>query len=239
MIINQSGEDWAGFHVTFYDYLKKNLGEYDTGYLAIGQTRKFKIPKNTYNVHVYVAVVDGGEKNIDFYADESAVNEESRIELTSKNVTKDPEFDVRLNKGWLDEAHIPTSTSRGAIIKFDNNFKGEGRRMFFRATFYDQYNNELGEKIIDLPRGKVAESEIFETPYGINRIKFEIFKRDSIDFRKPPRKLPKLKLIDSATFELRRGKTFSRDDVITITLGYSGGGWKAMEFDYPECWERI
>ena len=242
LIINQRGVCKTGFHVTFYDYLKKNLGEYDTGCLNVGNTRKFKIPKNTYNVHVYVAVADGGEKNIDFYADESAVNEKSQIELTSKSVTKDPEFGVRVDKGWLDEARTPISR-RGTTIKFDNNFKGDSPRMFFLATFYDQYNNELGKKIIELPYGEVAESEIFETPYGINRIEFRILKRNPIDFRerrRKPFKPPILyTLINSATFELRRDKTFSKDNVITITLGDSDGRWKPMEFNYPKCWQKI
>ena len=243
LILNQRGLCKTGFHVTFYDYLKKNLGEYDTGCLKGGNTRKFKIPKNTYNVHVYVAVADGGKKNIDFYADESGVNEKSQIELTSKSLTMNPELGVRVDKGWLDGARTPISR-RGTTIKFDNNFKGDRPSMFFIATFYDQYNNGLCKKIIELPYGEVAESEIFETPYGINRIEFGIFERNSIDFReqlrrKPFKPIKPFKLINRAAFELREDKTFSKDNVITITLGDSDGRWKPMEFNYPECWQKI
>ena len=212
----------AGFHVTFYDYLRRNLCESDTGNLAVGQTREIKIPKGTYRVRVYMAIWAGVKKTIDFYADESVVNEGSRIELTSTRTSLHPEFDFKFNNGWFDGAHIPIS--KGATIKFDNHFRGDyDFFMDFKATFYNPYNNKLGEKIIELPYGQVAESETFEVPDGTNRIEINVTKGFTI--------------IDSATFRYRPVKD-SKDDVITITLG-NRGSWEAMRFNYPECWQKI
>ena len=169
-----------------------------------------------------MAVKWGKKRTINFYADESTVNENSRIELTSTRTSLHPEFDFKFNNGWFDGAHIPTSS--GTTIKFDNHFRGDSfySSMYFKATFYNPYNNKLGEKIIELPDGQVAESETFEVPDGTNRIEINVTKGFAI--------------IDSATFRYRPVKDL--EDDITITLG-DCGSWKSMEFNCSECWQRI
>ena len=354
MIIKQRGGYVAGFHVTFYSFFGENLGEYDTGNLAIGETREFKIPKNTYRVHVYVAIWAGNKKDIDFYADESAVNENSRIELTSEKTSKHPRFDVKINNGWSETAECPhrgiiqfNSVARGlfggasfkatfykddqklgeesldlsnylreaikipdntnrieaaisgakwewsseiydsATLKLDgnkatsmdvitinfgdrfrdwapmeitcpnwwgrsestkkmssgtiqlnNNFVADHPRMYFKATFYRGafgYNQKIDETRVKLltsdelfwQKKDIPYSETFGIPVGTTSVKVEIIKEG--------------KPIDSATFELRRDKTFS-EDAIKIDLGYGDGRkgwWKSMEFNYPECWQKI
>ena len=78
--------------------------------------------------------------------------------------------------------------------------------------------------------GQLNDGETFKIPYKVNRIEVKICSFG--------------KTYDSATFELRRDKTFSSYD-IEIELGYGHdchsswrGKWQPMEFNYPECWQK-
>ena len=74
--------------------------------------------------------------------------------------------------------------------------------------------------------GQLKDGETFEIPYKVNLIEVNICSFG--------------KTYDSATFELRRDKTFSKD-VIKIAL-YQGdrqGGEFYIETNCPEIWQRI
>ena len=353
LIIKNEAAYTAGFYVTFYSFSGGNLGEYDTGNLRgawYKDSRNIKIPKNTYRVHVYMFVRSSGgkTKTIDFYANESAVNENSRIELTSTNVTWNPKFDVKINNGWSEKR--PEYSHEGSI-QFTSYFNADNPNMYFKATFYRE-DCQIGEKSVKLSNigdyhiGTVVDSETIKIPNGTIDIKVEVIKEgtpingDTLEYipesdskddititlgdnvgsyktmqvncpkcwhsgpakkgtirfnnnsvaahpemrfkatfyrgafgynRKideisrilswPRQYIPysetieipcyttsvkveiikEGKPIDSATFELRRDKTFS-EDAIKIDLGHGDereGQWKSMEFDYPECWEKI
>ena len=212
----------AGFHVTFYSFFGENLGEYDTGYLegrGFRHSRNFEIPKDTYRVHVYVAIQAGKKRHFDFYADESVVNEKSRIELTSTNVTWNPKFDVKFNNGWSETAECP---HRG-IIQFNSvaNCYYSGS---FKATFYKD-DQKLGEESLDLSN---YPREAIKIPDNTNRIEAAISGA-------------KLKwsseIYDSATLKLDGNKTTSMD-VITINFGDRWGNWTPMEITCPNGWKN-
>ena len=215
----------AGFHVTFYDYLKKNLGEYDTGYLAVSQTRDFKIPKNTYNVHVYMAIWGGVKRTIDFYADESAVNENSRIELKSQGGSLTPGLIPDFAGGWSEKK--PEEYSHSEQIHFKSYFNADNPNMYFKATFY-RYGYQIGEKSVKLSNigdyqiGTVVDREFIEIPNSTTGIKVEVIKEGTP--------------IDSATLEYMP-ESDSKDD-ITITLGDAWyGSWEAMKVNCPNSWK--
>ena len=219
LIIKQRGGYVAGFHVTFYSFFGENLGEYDTGNLAIGETREFKIPKNTYRVHVYVAIWAGNKKDIDFYADESAVNENSRIELTSEKTSKHPRFDVKINNGWSETAECP---HRG-IIQFNSVARGLFGGASFKATFYKD-DQKLGEESLDLSN---YLREAIKIPDNTNRIEAAIsgakWEWSS-------------EIYDSATLKLDGNKATSMD-VITINFGDRFRDWAPMEITCPNWWK--
>ena len=224
LIINQSGIYYAGFHVTFYSFSRENLGEYDTGYLAKKNTREFKVPKNTYNVHVYVAISAGKKRHFDFYADESVVNEKSRIELTSTKTSLHPKFDVKFNNGWSEKK---PEYSHEESIQFKSYFNADNPNMYFKATFYG-YDCQIGEKSVKLsnignyPYGTVVDSETIKIPKGTTSIKVEVIKEGTP--------------IDSATLEYIP-KSDSKDD-ITITLGDTwNGSWDPMKINCPNSWK--
>ena len=224
LIINQRGAYEAGFHATFYDFFGENLGEYDTGYLAKKNTREFKIPKNTYRVQVHVSIISiffkgKCEKYIDFYADESVVNEKSRIELTSTNVTWDPKFDVKFNDGWSETAECP---HRG-IIQFNSVARCDYGSSF-KATFYKD-DQKLGEESLDLSN---YPREAIKIPDYTNRIEATI---SGIKLSR--------EIHDSATLKLDGSKACSTD-VITINFGDWGlwGDYLPMEITCPNWWKN-
>ena len=218
MIINQSGVYLAGFHVTFYSFFGRILGEYDTGYLAIRKTRDFKIPKNTYRVHVYMAIAGGKKRHFDFYADESVVNEKSRIELTSTKTSLHPKFDVKFNNGWSEKK--PEYKHRG-IIQFnsvaDCYYSGS-----FKATFYKD-DQKLGEESLDLSN---HPREAIKIPDNTNRIEAAI---SGAQWEWSS------EIYDSATLKLDGNKATSMD-VITINFGGRLGYWTPMEITCPNWW---
>ena len=96
----------AEFNAVFYNSSWERLGIYHSGYLeGLGtrNPRDIKIPKGTCRVHVHIDILGGWWRPIKFYADESTVNENSRIELTSTGTFLFPEFDVKINNGWIVE----------------------------------------------------------------------------------------------------------------------------------------
>ena len=210
LIINQRGGYLAKFHVTFYDSVGGNLDEYDTGSLAVGKTRDFKIPKYTYRVHVYVDIAAGKKRHFDFYADETVVNEKSRIELTSTKTSLHPKFDVKFNNGWSEKK---PEYSHEESIQFKSYFNADNPNMYFKATFYRE-DCQIGEKSVKLSnigeyRGwTVVDSETIKIPNGTTSIKVEVIKEGTP--------------IDSATFRYNPAKK-SKDD-IAIGLGYLDSG---------------
>ena len=210
LIINQSGIYKAGFHVTFYDSVGGNLDEYDTGYLAVGKTRDFKIPKYTYRVHVYVAIQAGKKRHFDFYADESIVNENSRIELTSTRTTQHPKFDVKFNNGWSEKkSEYPHEES----IQFTSYFNADDPNMYFKATFYRE-DCQIGERSVklsnigDYPRWTVVDSETIKIPHNTTSIKVEVIKEGTP--------------INSDTLEYIPEKKSKDDIAINLGNGYNG-----------------
>ena len=225
LIINQSGIYKAGFHVTFYDSVGGNLDEYDTGYLAVGKTRDFKIPKYTYRVHVYVAIQAGKKRHFDFYADESIVNENSRIELTSTRTTQHPKFDVKFNNGWSEKkSEYPHEES----IQFTSYFNADNPNMYFKATFYRE-DCQIGERSVklsnigDYPRGTVVDSETIKIPYATTSIKVEVIKEGTP--------------INSDTLKYNPANAKKSKDDITITLGNWDGRWDSMKINCPNSWK--
>ena len=217
----------AGFHVTFYSLLEENLGEYDTGYLEGLGTRKprdFKIPKSTYRVHVYMAIKGGKEKTIDFYADESAVNESSRIELTSDGSLGSSRFEVKTNNGWSEKK--PESSHRGVLTIIRMAGIGNEEVGQFKATFYKD-GQKLGEESLNLFTGPIEDIKI---PDYTNRIDTTFINMTHI-----------LHVQSRATFKLA-GKA-SSTDVITLNVFGNVFGFglyvTSVEFNYPECWEKI
>ena len=224
MIINQSGGYLAGFHVTFYSLFGEILGEYDTGSLAVGNTRDFNILKNTYRVHVYVDIAAGKKRHFDFYADETVVNEKSRIELTSTKTSLHPKFDVKFNNGWSEKK---PEYSHEESIQFKSYFNADNPNMYFKATFYRE-DCQIGEKSVKLsnigkyPHETVVDSETIKIPYATTSIKVEVIKEGTP--------------IDSDTLKYNPAKK-SKDD-ITITLGDAwDGSWKSMRVNCPNSWK--
>ena len=233
--IRNKGWYTAGFHVTFYNFLGDNLGEYDTGYLegwSLRHTREIKIPKGTYRVHVFMDVMLGYDKTIDFFADESVVNENNRIVLESKGGTLTSRFDVKTDNGWFEE--YLESADRG-IIQFNNKFLADNPNMYFKVAFYrDSYqqSQKLGEESIKIPTKYEIIRENVETPY------YEIIKIPGYTTRIEAEILKDGAPIDSATLEVYRN-IVSWEDVIEIDLEWSPMVWKLMDITCSNGWQRV
>ena len=222
----------ASFHVTFYDSWERNLGEHDTGKLegtGLRNAREFKIPKDTYRVHVYMAVKWGKKRTIDFYADKFTVNEKSRIELTSTNVTWDPKFDVKTN-GWFGEA--PELAGRGTI-KFNDTFLADKNNMYFKVTFYrnDYQRKKLGEKSINLPTARAFHwklrvdtySETIKIPDYTDYIEAEII-QDGATIQNTNIKVCRDKVSSKSVLEINLGKR--GEGLHPLEVNCSDGGWQ-------------
>ena len=116
-------------------------------------------------------------------------------------------------------------------IQFKNFYVATDIGRYFEATLYRD-DQKLGEEHMHLctldeiraQERRLPYGKTFGIPVGITSVKVEIIKEDQP--------------IDSATFEYIPAKK-SKDD-ITITLGHPIlGWWNPMEFNYPECWEKI
>ena len=225
MILSNVGGYFAGIKATLYDYSGKILGEYDTGYLKSDSVRKYQMPKNTYRIHIYVAVKLGKRRHFDFYASQR-LKENSYFSFESQGLWGTERF-VYNGYGWSEKKDPEYSHEES--IQFKSYFNADNPNMYFKATFYG-YDYQIDEKSVKLsnigfyPRETVVNSETIKIPNGTTSIKVEIIKEG--------------KLLDSATLKYNPAKK-SKDD-ITITLGHPIlGWWNPMEFNYPECWEKI
>ncbi len=228
LIIRNKAWYTAGFHVTFYNFFGGNLGEYDTGYLeglSTRNPREFKIPKDTYRVHVYMAIEGGKKKTIDFYADESAVNEKSRIELSSINSLFNPELEAKYYNGWSEKK--PEEYSHEECIHFQSYFNADNPNMYFKATFY-RYGYQIGEKSVKLSNigdyhiGTVVDREFIEIPNSTTSIKVEVIKEGTP--------------FDSATLEYIPAKKAKNGIIITLGDAWYGS-WEAMKVNCPNSWK--
>ncbi len=163
------------------------------------------------------------EKNINFYADESAVNEKSRIELTSDGALGSSRFKVKTNNGWSEKKPV---YSHEESIQFTSYFSADNPNMYFKATFYRE-DCQIGEKSVKLShvdvyyQDSVVDSETIKIPYATTSIKVEVIKEGTP--------------INSDTLKYNPAKK-SKDD-ITIALGTWYRRWAPMKINCPNSWK--
>ena len=215
----------ARFHVTFYDSCGKNLGEHDTGKLegwGFRHSRDFKIPKLTYHVQVFMDVMWGNDKTIDFYVDKSTVNEKSRIELISEGAVDwwggkegGERFTVETCNGWIEDPQ-----KRGNIYLNNMLYEHAKTGEYFKVKFFsDSQKGQLGEQRVHLFYPKMN----FKIPDYTSRITVEVYQGDHLH---------------TAYLKLCRNKTFSTDNIY-IELKNMEGWRTPIHIAYSDSWQRV
>ena len=207
----------AGFQVTFYSFFGENLGEYDTGYLegwGFRHSRDFKIPKSTYRVHVHMDIKGSKEeKDIDFYADESAVNEKSRIELTSKGALGSSRFKVKTNNGWSEK---DLECPQKGFINLINAcpFTDDTIEIFF-----SRHGHLICREVF---RSSSFSNETIKIPDYTTRVSFDVYENRWGSYR----------WHDYFELDIKA----SSADVTTVSYTYYH---PILSFNCPESWQRI
>ena len=216
----------ARFHVTFYDMRENKLGEHDTGKLegvGLRNAREFKIPKLTYHVQVFMDVMWGNDKTIDFYVDKSTVNEKSRIELTSDGAVDwwggkegGECFNVITCNGWIEDPQ-----KRGNIC-IDNRLYAHAKvDDYYKVKFFcDSTEDQLGEQRVSLCYPTMRH---FKIPDYTTRITVEVYQGDHLH---------------TAYLKLCRNKTFSTDNIY-IELKNMEGWRTPIHIAYSDSWQRV
>ena len=171
-----------------------------------------------------MAIQAGKKRHFDFYADESVVNENSQIELTSTKTSLFPEFDLKFNNGWSEtgeqprKGYIGVTSDRGLCLSRDPIFK---------ATFY-RGNRQIGEKVISI---KNRIDEQFEVPEYTTRVEFEVWAVWEYSSS----------LVASDTFKLSNKVAW--DDVTKVkcndVVTWCREGGNLVDISCPESWQRI